>query len=126
MFPHAETAEAWAALRADDAALRPGLDAICARHGLADEPIQRFTTGTLPVYAVGKQCVLKLYPPPDCEHALVEQQALAAVEGRLPVPTPRVHAGGELNGWRYVLMTRLDGQLLSDAWPQIPPRIGTD
>src|SRR5512143_428698 len=120
MFPHVETPEAWAALRADDAALRPGVDAICARHRLDGEPIRRYSTGTLPVYAVGARCVLKLFPPPDSEGAVTEEDALAAVEGRLPIPTPRVLGSGETAGWRYVLMTQLKGRLLSDAWPDIP------
>jgi hygromycin-B 7''-O-kinase len=120
MFPHVETADAWAALSADDAALRPGVDAICARHGLEGEPIRRYPTGSLPVYAVGTQCVLKLFPPDARESALIEEHALAAVEGRLPIPTPRMLGCGEMDGWRYVLMTRLEGQLLCDAWPDIP------
>lgn len=120
MFPHAETPEAWSALCADDAALRPGVESICARHRLDSAPIGRFSTGTLPVYAVGTRWVLKLFPPPDAGGASTEEQALAAVEGRLPVPTPRVHGAGDLDGWRYVLMTRLEGRLLSDVWPDVP------
>ncbi len=120
MFPDVETAEAWDALRLDDARLRPGVDAICARHRLGAEPIRRFSTGTLPVYALGKRWVLKLFPPLDRQAAQAEERALTAVEGRLPIPTPRIHGVGELDGWRYVLMTQLEGQLLSDTWPDIP------
>jgi hypothetical protein len=98
MFPHAETRQAWAALRADDAALRSGVEAISARHRLGGEPIRRYSTGTLPVYAIGTRYVLKLFPPPDSDGALTEEQALAAVEGRLPIPTPRMLASGETDG----------------------------
>ena len=118
MFPHAETPQA--TVRTDDAALRPGVDAICARHRLEAEPIRRFPTGTLPVYAIGTRYVLKLFPPPDSEGASTEEQALTAVDGRLPIPTPQIHASGEMDGWRYVLMTQLEGRLLSDAWPDMP------
>ena len=120
MFPRVDTPEAWALLRADDAALRPGVEAICARHRLGREPIRRFPTGTLPVYAVGTDWVLKLFPPPDSDAALTEERALAAVEGLLPIPTPRIRGSGGLDGWRYVLMTQLEGRLLADAWPDIP------
>jgi hygromycin-B 7''-O-kinase len=120
MFPYAETPDAWAALRADDAALRAGVAAICARYRLGGEPIRRYSTGTQPVYAIGANCVLKLFPPPDSDGGLAEEDALAAVAGRLPVATPQVLGSGEMDGWRYVLMTQLEGRLLSDAWPDIP------
>ncbi len=97
-----------------------GVEVICARHGLGAEPIRRYATGSLPVYAVGARWVLKLFPPHDEQGALIEEQALIAVAGRLPIPTPQLHASGELEGWRYVLMTQLEGRLLSEAWPEIP------
>ncbi len=105
---------------ADDAALRSSVEAICARHGLVAESIRRYTTGSLPVYAVGTRWVVKLFPPHDQQGALIEEQALNAVAGQLPIPTPQVHESGQMEGWRYVLMTQLAGRLLSEAWPEIP------
>ena len=119
MFPNVEMPQAWNAVRTHDAALRPGVEVICARHGLGAEPIRRYSTGTLPVYAVGARQVLKLFPPLERQGALIEEQALAAVAGRLLIPTPQLCGSGELDGWRYVLMTQLEGRLLSDAWPEI-------
>ena len=45
---------------------------------------------------------------------------LAAVRGRLPTPTPQVHAAGEHDGWGYVLMSRLPGIPLDTVWDQVP------
>src|SRR5437867_1246774 len=45
---------------------------------------------------------------------------MRALEGRLPVPTPEVQAAGELDGWGYVPMTRLRGEILSSAWFRVP------
>jgi hygromycin-B 7''-O-kinase len=82
----------------------------------------RFPSGSLPVYAVGDRLVLKLYPPISWEHWQVEDRVLRAVEGRLPVPTPRVEGAGEFRGWRYLLMTRLCGEPLTEVWPRTSER----
>ncbi|XVQ89970.1 hypothetical protein ACQP2K_21925 [Microbispora siamensis] len=52
--------------------------------------------------------------------AAVEHTVLRAVEGRLPTPTPRILEAGRLDGWSYILMTRLRGESLALAWPRIP------
>ncbi len=44
---------------------------------------------------------------------------LAAIAGKLPIPTPRVEAIGEHTGWSYILMNRLGGEGLATAWPRI-------
>ena len=54
------------------------------RHGLAGQPIDRYDSGSLPVYAVGPAHVLKLFPPEEAAHAQTEARALAAVQGALP------------------------------------------
>ena len=121
LFPDAATHEEFERVRRDDLALRPGVEAICARHGLRQPPIERFPEGSLPVYAVGASLVLKLYPPFDMQERDTESLVLQSLEGRLPILTPAIHAVGELDGWGYVLMTRLRGELLSTAWPRISP-----
>ncbi|MGE0786380.1 MAG: phosphotransferase family protein [Sandaracinaceae bacterium] len=79
----------------------------------------RFAAGSLPVFAVGELRVVKLFPPCFRSEAEVERDALMAVEGRLPIPTPRVDACGELDGWTYVVMERLHGRGLAEAWSEI-------
>ena len=48
--------------------------------------------------------------------------ALAAIDGRLPIPTPALCAVGELEGWSYVLMQRLPGESLGQVWPLTSPK----
>jgi hygromycin-B 7''-O-kinase len=118
-LPHAVDEAGYDALCADDAALAPGVAALLAGHGLAGESVQRFDSGSLPVYAVGDAHVLKLFPPDEQTHADIEAGVLAAVQGRLPIPTPRLVAAERHDGWPYVLMSRLRGERLVDAWPHL-------
>ena len=101
MLPPAVTEEAFAALCRDEAALRPGVDRLCQRLGVDTSRLARYPAGSRPVYAAG-DLVLKLFPPvPAWPGWRVEAGALAAVQGRLPVSVPRVHAAGDHDGWGY-------------------------
>jgi hygromycin-B 7''-O-kinase len=95
------------------------VDALLARHGLASAPRQRYDSGSLPVYAVGRSHVLKLFPPDEREHAEVEARVLAAVQGKLPIPTPQLEASGTHDGGFYLLMSQLQGPRLVNAWPTL-------
>ncbi|MBM7167318.1 aminoglycoside 3'-phosphotransferase/choline kinase family protein [Streptomyces sp. G44] len=131
MLPEVTTDEEWDRVVPDDAVMRPGAEDLCARLGLGAAPLTRFPEGSQAVYAVGDHHVLKLFPALDAQDCVTEARVLAHVRGRLPVPTPEVHdTGAYVNGWRYVLMSRLPGEGLATAWPGIPragrERIVTD
>lgn len=71
------------------------LAALCRRLGREPGTLSRFPDGSSPVYALGSDLVLKLYPPEDLDELRVEAAALRAVQGRLPIATPEVvHTGG--------------------------------
>lgn len=121
MLPEVNTDEDWDAVVPDEAIMRPGVRDLLSRLDLAGAPLTRYSAGSMPVYAVGAGQVLKLFPTCDAEDGITEARVLAHVQGRLPVPTPDLHASGAYeNGWRYVLMSRLPGEDLSVAWPRIP------
>ncbi|MBI2571422.1 MAG: aminoglycoside 3'-phosphotransferase/choline kinase family protein [Candidatus Schekmanbacteria bacterium] len=119
LFPEASTPEEYDEVCADERRLRPGVRAIGAELDLGEREMVRFPNGSVPVYAIGEDLVLKIYPPLDrAEHSL-EAGVLRSLERRLPIPTPAVHAVGELEGWTYLLMDRLRGQSLVTAWPRL-------
>ncbi|MGW7274647.1 aminoglycoside phosphotransferase family protein [Streptomyces sp. NPDC054864] len=120
MLPPVDTDEQWDLVVPDEAVIRPGVEDLCGRLGLAGASLHRFTEGSQPVYAVGDDLVLKLFPGAAADDAEAEARVLSHLQGRLPVPTPRVHASGAYeNGWRYVLMSRLPGEDLAVAWPRL-------
>jgi hygromycin-B 7''-O-kinase len=121
VLPPASTPEEFHPMRRDEPRLLPGVQVICARHGLAGQEVARFAGGSLPVYAVGSARVLKLYPPCYRSDFETESDALALLAGRLSIPTPRIEATGALDDWTFVLMERLHGRSLADAWAKIPP-----
>ena len=80
------------------------------------EKVSRFASGSLPVFEVGES-VIKLFPSRQRSHFETEKAALARIDGKLSIPTPRLRAAGEHGDWLYVVMTRLRGQSLAEAWP---------
>jgi hygromycin-B 7''-O-kinase len=119
-LPPAATEETFVAIGRDEAVLRPGIDRLCQRLGVDPARLARYPGGSRPVYAAG-DLVLKLFPPvPTWPRWQVEADVLAAVQGRLPAPTPQVHAAGNHDGWGYVLMSRLPGIPLDTVWDQVP------
>ncbi|MFI1368667.1 phosphotransferase [Streptomyces griseochromogenes] len=121
MLPLVETDEEWDAVVPHETVMRPGVEDLCARLGLAGAPLTRFPDGSQPVYAVGETHVLKLFPAVAAQEGAAEGRVLAHIEGRLPVPTPRVRDFGPCeNGWQYVLMSRLPGENLARAWDRVP------
>ncbi|MEU6216566.1 aminoglycoside phosphotransferase family protein [Streptomyces sp. NPDC047022] len=120
MLPSVDTIDELDAMVSDEAVLRPAVLDICDQLGLVGLPVRRFDEGTLPVYAVGGDLVLKLYPRIEMTEAIREARVLAHLWGQLPLPTPRLHATDECgNGWRFILMSRLPGLSVAEAWPRL-------
>ncbi|WP_320781379.1 aminoglycoside phosphotransferase family protein [Streptomyces sp. CRN 30] len=121
MLPSVDTVDELDEVVRDEALLRPAVQDLCAQLGLGKIRVLRFEEGSLPVYEVGDSLVLKLYPGFESAEALREARVLSHLEGRLPVPTPKVHAADLYkNNWRYVLMSRLPGEGLARTWRRIP------
>ncbi|MER5934866.1 aminoglycoside 3'-phosphotransferase/choline kinase family protein [Streptomyces sp. NPDC002054] len=121
MLPSVETDEEWDEIVPDENVMRPGVEHLCGRLGLAGAPLVRFTEGSQPVYAVGEEHVLKLFPGAAAEDGITEGRVLTFLQDRLPVPTPQVRSFGPYEaGWQYVLMSRLPGEGLAAAWPRLP------
>lgn len=119
-LPAIDSEAAFATYRAARPDLRPLARAIGDRHGVAADEVAAYATGSVFVYRLGTEAVLKLFPPIYGAGASTEATALARVAGKLPIATPELIACGSQDGWPYVLMTQLGGQDLSSVWADIP------
>ncbi|TLW90704.1 aminoglycoside phosphotransferase family protein [Saccharomonospora piscinae] len=100
---------------------QPPVGATLTRLSLPDRAVERFETGSLPVYAIGDELVLKFYPAEDADEARIEATALDVLDGRLPVATPEPVAHGGVDDWHYLLMRRVPGRGLDEVWPSLSP-----
>ena len=116
LLPEISSAVQYQALDTSGARLLPALRVICDRHGLASAPLARFETGTNAVFAAGERHVVKLYPPPWAALAQADRVVAEHIHSRISVATPEVHAHGILEGWSYVVMSRLQGRYLTEVW----------
>jgi hygromycin-B 7''-O-kinase len=109
-------AEEYEVARTDDARWRPAAKAALLRHGVRAAPER--LGGTALVWGAGER-VLKMVPPVWAEGLAAERAVLERVGGRLGVATPEVVAAGDLDGWPYLVVTRLPGRPLDALWPAL-------
>jgi hygromycin-B 7''-O-kinase len=118
LLPSIQTKAEYLGMFRRDELWQPALRVIGERHQLAVDSLQRSAEGSHLVY-LGDGVVVKLYAPPWPNDFTAERRMLEHVDGRLPIATPRIIAEGELEGWPYLVMTRLEGQLLERLWPTL-------
>jgi hypothetical protein len=100
LLPPADSLERYLAMRACIQALpRSASSLVCTR---AD--IVWFVDSSLPVYAVGNNRVLKLYPGAFQDSYQIEHRVLQAIHRRLPIPTLGEEHASQFEGWGYLLM----------------------
>jgi hygromycin-B 7''-O-kinase len=124
-LPDLRDPRAFDALHDDTPRWQALLQDVVTRLDLAG-PLQPLTDGTVLVAALGDAQVFKLFPPFLRDHWAFERGMLGRLQGRLAVPTPALLGSGELDGWGWLLMSRLAGRPLRDAWPHLtePQREG--
>jgi hygromycin-B 7''-O-kinase len=105
------------ALHDNPAAWHDAMVSIAAAH--SSEPLQQRADGSVLVGLLGQRLVIKIYPPFLRDHFAFEQAALARLDHRLSVATPSLVASGERDGWPYLVMTQLAGEVLTTLWPDM-------
>jgi hygromycin-B 7''-O-kinase len=119
LVPTVETLEEYRAIYHREDLWRPVLNEICGRHAFLEGPCVRGGDGTHIVYLVGASHVVKLFVPLYGHDFVAETLVGRHVEGRLGVATPAVVADGEIDGWRYLIMTCVPGRPLEEIWSEM-------
>jgi len=99
----------------------PVMRVICRRHRLPTTALERLSEGTNVIFAAGPSHIIKLFPPFWADLAETEHAVARHVHGRLGVPTPEVLARGTVEGWPYLVTSRLRGVSLSAVWNRMEP-----
>ena len=119
-LPSLHNIEAFRAWRANAAQCLPAALDIARHHGLPVADPHLFTTGTNLVVGLGRDLILKIFPPMLRGQFLSERLSLRRLQGRLSIPIPEIVVEGERDGWPYLVITRLHGILGTAAWPALP------
>jgi hygromycin-B 7''-O-kinase len=97
---------------------------LCRKHHVAITEFHPFTAGAALVAAVSADAVIKILQPPYREEWEAEQWALARIpvlRNELGVELPRLLAAEvDESGWSYLIMSRVPGIQMDQAWPLIP------
>lgn len=93
---------------------------IIHRHQLPIESsLTLFSEGTNIVFSYGSQRVIKIFPPFHYDQYKAEILVLKHLQGKLSVATPTVEHDGNISGWPYIVMTKIQGKLLEGLWDEI-------
>lgn len=111
----------------DDELWGPAIEAIASAHGLGELTCSRIPYGSSIVYALGESWIVKLCCPLWREEFEIERalgRALESMDGG-EVELPRVRFVGELEGWPYLIMDRVEGVPACEVWSQVsePERV---
>src|SRR5262249_15463694 len=82
------------------------------RHQLPAAKLTLFTEGTNIVFDYGNHQVIKIFPSFHQHQFKSDSLVLHHLKGKLSIKTPIIEHEGEIEGWPYLVMTKLDGTLL--------------
>lgn len=105
----------------NDSVWQQAAAAICDRHKLPDASLRRSEQGGNIIFFVDERFVIKIFAPLRESYAR-ERAALEFAEGKLDIETPKVLHAGELEGWHYLVMTKLAGLPAREVWSEIESR----
>lgn len=113
-LPNIQSYEEYDQLNLNDDLFKKAAREIISRHHLPDESL-KLLTGTNIVFLCGNH-IIKIFPPAHHSHFVNEVLVMKHLHNKLSVQTPAVEYEGEISGWPYIIMNRLEGTLLEGLW----------
>lgn len=120
LFPYISSFEEYETLKNQNiTVLENAAKAIIAKHQLSEKTLTLFQDGTNAVFAYGNDKVIKIFPPALKEQYQNETLVLNHLRGKLAIEIPTIEYHGEIDGWPYIIMTRVEGTLLEGMWESL-------
>jgi hygromycin-B 7''-O-kinase len=98
----------------------PALREICRREALDPATLAMAPPGSHVVFWAGPHRLIKLFYTVWASDEVSERVSLAHLTGWPDIPVPRLIAGGELEGWPYLVLEPVDGTPLNEVWDEVP------
>ncbi len=92
---------------------------IIDRHQMSTTSLTLFSEGTNIVFLHNDSTVIKIFPPFHQDQFNSERLVLQHLHGKLSVNTPSIQQIGNIAGWPYMIMTKLDGTILEELWESL-------
>ncbi len=97
-----------------------GAKSICEKHKLSFNQLSRAEQGDCVVFLIDDKFVIKIYPP---DFNLLEREKTALEIARTNFKTPEVTDFGELEGYKYLITTQIEGELMTrENWLKLEKR----
>lgn len=93
---------------------------ILHKHQLPEAALTLFSDGTNIVFSYGEDKVIKVFPPFHQSQFESEQLVLKHLDGNLSIKTPTLELEGEIFGWPYLIISKLEGTNLETLWETMP------
>lgn len=116
LLPDISTEAQYRLIYEDNDVWLPAVQAVCERHAISTSALKRPTLGSNIVFQSEDE-IIKLFPPFWANDGLRERATLPHLRG---LPTPRILANGEFEGWPYVVMSTAEGTPALEVWSDIP------
>ncbi len=118
ILPSINSDEEYEQLNLKDELFKNAAREILTRHHLPDEPLS-LLEGTNIVFSYGSNRIIKIFPPIHHSQFMSESLVMKHLYNKLTVNTPAVEFEGEITGWPYIIMNRLDGIPLEGLWEDL-------
>ncbi|MDQ3472482.1 MAG: aminoglycoside phosphotransferase family protein [Acidobacteriota bacterium] len=91
---------------------------ICARHKISYTCLRRSPQGENIIFFIDDTLAVKIFAP-FRENFLRETAALEFTHGKLGIETPELLLVGDIEGWQYLIMTKLRVHASREVWESI-------
>ena len=95
--------------------------AIIHKHQLSEAELTLFSDGTNIVFSYGEDKVIKIFPPFHQSQFESERLVLKHLDGHLSIKTPTLEHEGEIFGWPYIIISKLEGTNPGPNSPMLVP-----